>query len=382
MTLERLVPERTVPPTRPRLSVVPSDTTVGRTGSDNDRDRDRHALPANDFLEQLRREVRRTMRSGAALSIALYRPQAAPHIEQVLETLHHARRETDLLGHVGDDLLAVLCPDTDAAGMAAFVRKVDLLLGAEGSAPVVVSFPDPLFHHLAEARGPAVARRLVENVRPSPSDARTSYPVKRLLDVVGALLALVLLSPVMLAVALAVRLSSPGPVIFRQTRLGHGGRPFAFCKFRSMRTDSDDRVHRAFVADFVKGQGTPEGGAAAAPFKLQADPRITPIGAFLRRSSLDELPQLFNVLRGHMSLVGPRPPIPYEVEHYQSWHLRRILSARPGITGLWQVEGRSRVTFNDMVRMDLRYIRECSLGLDLRILLKTVVVVFKTDGAA
>jgi lipopolysaccharide/colanic/teichoic acid biosynthesis glycosyltransferase len=357
---------------------------------------ERHALPANDFLLQLRREVRRTMRSGAPLSLALYRVEGTgdrpararqearqeTRDDSTLEALHRAKRETDLLGHVGDDLIAVLCPDTDAPGVASFVRKLDGRLGDRAGAAMVATFPDPVFQHLAEARGPAAARRLLDAARPSPHDASAAYPVKRLLDVTGALIALLLLSPLMLVVAALVKLSSPGPVIFRQTRLGHGGRPFTFYKFRSMRTDVDDRVHREFVAKLIAGQGGLEGGATAAPFKIERDPRITPIGAFLRRSSIDELPQFFNVLKGEMSLVGPRPAIPYETEHYQTWHLRRILTARPGITGLWQVEGRSRVTFNDMVRMDLRYIRECSLALDLRILLKTFVVVFRADGAA
>ncbi len=391
-----LAPHHAPASSRPRLAAVPLDAVSAFLDA-----ADRHALPANDFLVHLRREVRRSTRSGAALSVAMYR--AAPRAtggalqqlareDATLEALHHAKRETDLLGHVGDDLLAVLCPDTDAAGIATFTHKVDALLAqvdeSRAGPEMVASFPDPLFQHLAEARGPAAARRLVDTARPASGDAPTGYPVKRLLDVVGALTALVLLAPLMAVVALLVKLGSPGPVIFRQTRMGHGGRPFTFYKFRSMRVDTDDRVHREFVARFVAGQGGSAGAAnapqvaAAAPYKLKSDPRITPLGAFLRRSSIDELPQFFNVLKGDMSLVGPRPAIPYEVEHYQTWHLRRILTARPGITGLWQVEGRSRVTFNDMVRMDLRYIRECSLGLDLRIMAKTFIVVFRADGAA
>ena len=122
-----------------------------------------------------------------------------------------------------------------------------------------------------------------------------------------------------------------------------------------------------------------EGGPAI--YKLKADPRVTPIGRFIRKSSIDELPQLFNVLNGDMSLVGPRPPIPYEAAQYQPWHLRRIMTVKPGITGIWQVEGRSKVAFSEMVRMDLRYIRECSLALDIKILLKTVLVVLRGEGA-
>jgi lipopolysaccharide/colanic/teichoic acid biosynthesis glycosyltransferase len=187
----------------------------------------------------------------------------------------------------------------------------------------------------------------------------------------------------MLVVAAAIAVTSHGPVIFKQTRLGRGGVPFTFYKFRSMVMNVDDGIHREFVASLIKG-GPAEGAAAEgkpAPYKLQSDPRVTRIGRFIRKTSIDELPQFFNVLKGEMSLVGPRPPIPYEAVHYQSWHLRRILTIKPGITGLWQVEGRSKVTFNEMVRIDLRYIRECSLALDLKILLKNVFVVVYCDGA-
>jgi lipopolysaccharide/colanic/teichoic acid biosynthesis glycosyltransferase len=159
--------------------------------------------------------------------------------------------------------------------------------------------------------------------------------------------------------------------------------PFLFFKFRSMRVNTDDRIHREYVASLIEGKNAQvdQGNGKKPWFKLKADPRITPIGRFIRKTSIDELPQLLNVLKGEMSLVGPRPPIPYETDRYQAWHLRRLLEVRPGITGLWQVEGRSRVSFDDMVRLDLRYARTWSLWLDVRILLKTVVVVLRRDGA-
>jgi len=177
--------------------------------------------------------------------------------------------------------------------------------------------------------------------------------------------------------------------VFRQLRLGRGGAPFVFYKFRTMTHGADDTVHRDFVARLIAGQapGAPTSQAPAGDeaaqggFKLQHDPRVTRLGRFLRRTSLDELPQLFNVLRGDMSLVGPRPPIPYEARHYRAWHLRRLLQLKPGITGPWQVSGRSQVPFDDMVRMDLRYIARSSLGLDLLLLARTVGVVFSGRGA-
>jgi lipopolysaccharide/colanic/teichoic acid biosynthesis glycosyltransferase len=149
-----------------------------------------------------------------------------------------------------------------------------------------------------------------------------------------------------------------------------------------MRTDADDSIHRDFVANLIRrDEAAGLANGTTATFKIKADPRITPIGRFIRRSSIDELPQLFNVLKGEMSLVGPRPPIPYEAAQYQPWHLRRVVSVKPGMTGIWQVEGRSRVPFNEMVRMDLRYIRECSLALDLQLMFKTVMVVLRGIGA-
>jgi exopolysaccharide biosynthesis polyprenyl glycosylphosphotransferase len=212
----------------------------------------------------------------------------------------------------------------------------------------------------------------------SPGTAKPDYFLKRSIDILGALIALILLAPLMLVVALVIRLTSPGPVIFKQTRLGKDGVAFDFYKFRSMFVNRDDLIHQKFVAELIKNGHE---NAGSTKFKMDADPRITAIGRFIRRTSIDELPQLFNVLKGDMSLVGPRPPIPYETKNYQAWHLRRILTVKPGITGLWQVTGRSRVSFNEMVRMDIRYIRECSLMVDLKILLKTVRVVLRGEGA-
>lgn len=194
--------------------------------------------------------------------------------------------------------------------------------------------------------------------------------LKRLLDIILAVALLLLFSLVMLLIAIAIKLCSPGPVLFRQRRVGKDGREFTFLKFRSMRDGADQAVHREHVARQIVENAAPGCGQVLTTLKLAGDPRITGLGRVLRRTSLDELPQLFNVLRGEMSLVGPRPPIPYEVELYQDWHYAR-LAVLPGITGLWQVEGRNRVPFDDMVRIDIDYIRHMSLGLDLSIMLRT-----------
>jgi len=207
--------------------------------------------------------------------------------------------------------------------------------------------------------------------------------IKRATDVAGSLFMLVLLSPVFILIAAAIKLTSHGPVLFRQRRIGEHGVPFTFLKFRSMYVNNDASQHKEYVRQLIAGKAVkhPAHGNGDGVFKLTNDPRITFVGSFLRRTSLDELPQFVNVLRGEMSLVGPRPPVPYEVEAYATWHRRRLLEAKPGITGLWQVHGRSRVGFDDMVRLDLRYARECSPWLDLKILLLTPKAVIAGNGA-
>jgi len=212
---------------------------------------------------------------------------------------------------------------------------------------------------------------------------RLGRTTKRMIDVLGSLMLLVLLSPVFFVIAAAIKLTSSGPVLFRQKRIGELGTPFTFLKFRSMYVNNDSREHEEYVRRLIAGQAEKKqaNGNGEGVFKLTNDPRITPVGKFLRRSSLDELPQLLNVLHGEMSLVGPRPPLPYEVEAYETWHRRRLLEAKPGITGLWQVHGRSRVEFDEMVRLDLRYARDCSALLDLKILLQTPRAVMNGDGA-
>jgi exopolysaccharide biosynthesis polyprenyl glycosylphosphotransferase len=215
------------------------------------------------------------------------------------------------------------------------------------------------------------------------------WALKRTFDLAAASLGLLVLLPLLASIALAVRLSSRGPVLYRQRRIGLRGRPFTLLKFRSMRVGSDPGVHRRFADDWVygrsgQGQAMPRSvGAAAADsltppavHKLTRDPRVTPIGRVLRRSSLDELPQLWNVLRGEMSIVGPRPAVPYEVERYSEWHKQR-LGVLPGITGLWQVSGRNLLSFEEMVRLDIQYIENWSLELDARILLRTLPALFR-----
>ncbi|MBC8255238.1 MAG: sugar transferase [Ardenticatenia bacterium] len=200
---------------------------------------------------------------------------------------------------------------------------------------------------------------------------------KRIGDVLLSGLALLVLSPVLLVISILVKRSSPGPVLFVQDRIGKNGVPFPFMKFRTMVHNSDDAIHRQFAAMFINGSDKTEKPESV--FKLTDDPRITRIGAWLRKTSLDELPQLFNIIRGEMSLVGPRPPIAYELDHYQPWHHER-LRVTPGLTGLWQVSGRSNVPFEEMVRLDIHYINTWTLRKDFEIIFKTVPVVMRGTG--
>jgi exopolysaccharide biosynthesis polyprenyl glycosylphosphotransferase len=224
-----------------------------------------------------------------------------------------------------------------------------------GALPVITLFRSPLSH---------VAR-----------------VVKRASDLVIAILAIVVFSPIWLIVALLIKLDSSGPIFYKQERVGMDGRIFLCFKFRTMRTEADDRAHREYQRRYIAGLPDTNLGDPERPvYKFHADPRITRVGGVLRRASLDELPQLFNVLRGDMSVVGPRPPIPYEVEAYELWHRKR-LDMKPGVTGLWQVSGRNRLPFDEMVRLDLYYIENWSVLLDFKIVLQTLPVMWRGDDA-
>ena len=215
---------------------------------------------------------------------------------------------------------------------------------------------------------PAPALRPV----PRPREAAVAWPVaKRTLDIVLALIVLIVFAPVMLAIAALIKLDSRGPVLFRQRRYGRRQQTFTVLKFRTMVTDASEEAHRRYIAELARS-----GTTGAGLKKLTADPRITRVGALLRKSSLDELPQLFNVLSGRMSLVGPRPAIEYELEHYDFAHYARF-DVKPGLTGLWQVSGRSKLGFTEMLQLDAEYARSTGPITDAKILLRTPVEIFR-----
>ena len=309
--------------------------------------------------------------------------------EQVTAILRTATRDTDVLGWYKDNtVLAALfteISDPPADAVQVILTKVASAIGQQlqgQGKQIEISvhlFPDPL------AKDPENSNDLTlyPDLMRRAESRKVAKGIKRTMDVAGSLLALVLFAPLLLVIALAIKLTSKGPVLFKQKRVGQYARGFTFLKFRSMYVDCDPDIHKQYVTKLIAGgqdtSHTTENGNAV--YKIQNDPRVTRVGRLLRRTSLDELPQFINVLMGDMSLVGPRPPLPYEVEKYDPWHRRRVLEARPGITGLWQVNGRSRTTFDEMVRMDLRYVEQFSLLLDLEIILQTPRAVFSGSGA-
>ncbi|MGH8613179.1 MAG: exopolysaccharide biosynthesis polyprenyl glycosylphosphotransferase [Gammaproteobacteria bacterium] len=345
-------------------------------------------LPKPHFLTQLGIEKRRAERSKAPLSIALFyfdpkKSDELNNFDEFVTPFQGKLRETDIIGYVGHEIIGLIFPDTNASGAQQCIRKIFNGHERPPFSIVTATYPDDLFNRLpSEKREPGELPPLF--FEDSTELRSFRYRLKRSVDIVGALFAILLSSPFLLITALVIKLNSPGPVIFKQVRLGRKGVPFTFYKFRSMYRDADDRIHREYIARFINGRNeeTKNDEDMEKPlYKIKSDPRVTRIGRIIRTTSIDELPQLFNVLKGDMSLVGPRPPLPYEAEQYQSWHLRRILEMKPGITGLWQVEGRSKTSFDDMVRLDLRYIRNWSIMFDLKILIKTVKVVIQSTGA-
>jgi exopolysaccharide biosynthesis polyprenyl glycosylphosphotransferase len=337
-----------------------------------------HVVAQGLFRHALIRERRRADRFEQPFMLLLVSPPPGAAgdsgtWEPVIEALAVAKRETDLLGWFENgSVLGLILPEIDSKD-SAFPRKLHQRVTGELAARLDVesaaSFELRL--HLHSGAGMASDR--------NPGAVRLA--LKRGLDILGSLGLLAVLSPLFLAIAAVIRLTSPGPIFFRQERIGEGAKPFRMLKFRTMQVHADPAIHQQYVRQFIR---TNAAAAAVGPevvFKITNDPRVTRVGRFLRRTSLDELPQFWNVLKGEMSLVGPRPPLPYEVEEYKTWHYRRVFEAKPGITGLWQVTGRSRTTFDEMVRLDLRYARTHSVWTDIKILLATPRAVISGKGA-
>jgi len=344
------------------------------------------------FNTLLSMERKRSERTGAAFLLVLVNFEHLNHghlkgsLDHIKLGLSASTRETDVTGwyryrtDVGV-IFTALNGTSRAVTQAAITGKIKKVL-SRYLHPAEIADVDVSFHFFPEnyksgEDGIESGKKLYTDRR----DARTSRKIftvlKRTTDVVFSLAALLILSPLFLIISLLLKMTSDGPVFYRQRRLGESGAAFTFLKFRSMYVANDSKIHQEFTQNLIRGNaGNPSG-----VYKIQKDPRITSFGRILRATSLDELPQFINVLMGEMSLVGPRPPIPYEFECYELWHRRRILEVRPGITGLWQVNGRSRTSFDEMVRMDLQYIKKRSLWIDLIILLKTPYAMVGGRGA-
>ena len=359
---------------------------------------EREMLKEKAFKHMIAIERKRTERSQEPFLLMLLEsgspgdPEvSAKSLENMAAALLSHSRETDIVGWYADRttvgvlFTGLAVPDKNTI-VSTILNRVKMILRDElnfnqfGQLKISFHFfPDWEQPQNGNPSDPVLYPDLV-----SPGKRKgTLLFLKRTIDVAGSAFLLAICSPLLLGAAIAIKLSSKGPVLFRQQRVGQYGKCFMFLKFRSMYVNSDPQVHQRFVTELI-ARDTQNGAPQAengGVYKLQNDHRITRVGRIIRRTSIDELPQLWNVLRGEMSLVGPRPAIPYELAAYQPWHRRRVLEAKPGITGLWQVAGRSRVRFDDMVRMDLRYATSWTPWLDIKILLLTPVAVFRGTGA-
>jgi lipopolysaccharide/colanic/teichoic acid biosynthesis glycosyltransferase len=376
----------------PRGLQVPKEGSLrdGRTGL-------YHAEYFNELLSMAKRTCERSQDSLLLMLADLSSFDRQSERQEVaaamMRTLARVTRETDIKGwHVKGVVAGVIFTLVAEAGKdrgATVQRIVDKCYCSLDTSPdpdqlsrVSIGwhvYPDEFLETTSGPRpgsGGRTGRRETDRRR------LLSLWAKRFVDVVGSLLAMVLLGPVLLAIPVLIKLDSRGPALFRQERIGLGGKRFVFLKFRSMYVDNDPGIHKAYMDGFIHAdRGAGDGDGSGGTYKIKDDPRVTRLGRILRKTSLDELPQLFNVLKGDMSLVGPRPPIPYECQCYEVWHRRRVTEAKPGITGLWQVEGRSSLPFDEAVRIDIRYVRQWSLWLDLKIILRTPHAVVSCRGA-
>jgi len=349
------------------------------------------------FRDTITRERKRTNRSGLTMVMLLIGVQDSQYentsalFAGIEGALSAVKSDIDILGWFErQSIMGLIVPEIETADLASTCERLEsefrkeITSRFEGDLTERLSirlrvYPEP--QQLGEEELQTVDPFLYPELHVRQDRGAMFQVLKRGIDILGSLALLLILSPLLLAIAGLVKLSSHGPVLFRQIRVGQMLKPFMICKFRTMYANAGHGIHHNYVSWFITSSDKGQEQDTNQIFKLTNDPRITPIGHFLRKTSLDELPQLWNVLVGHMSLVGPRPPLWYEVQQYKPWHRHRVLEAKPGITGLWQVTGRSRTTFDEMVRLDLRYARGRSLWTDIKILLATPMAVIKGKGA-
>ena len=379
---------------RPHSADAARSTTTPRANHPSD-DRPR-VLNEDVFRTVILREQKRADRFGQPLfllRVSIDRQVGATASvlwAPIVDALASVKRQSDVVGWVRfGTVLGIVVPEIRRLDVGddlvrRFRRELETRLGHAIAARVFIRLrvhPDSLRETAAlDFDDDTWSTGTVRRATALPRAAL--YPVaKRACDILGSVTFLLLFLPLLLILAVLVKLNSRGPVLFRQVRLGYKGRPFTLLKFRTMYVDADHALHQTYMSWFIKASDSSVASEDRAPFKMYNDPRVTSVGAFLRKMSFDELPQLWNVLRGEMSLVGPRPPIGYEVDQYEPWHRRRVMDVKPGMTGLWQIAGRSRTTFDQMVRLDLRYAKTRSLRNDIRILFATPGAMISGKGA-
>jgi len=351
------------------------------------------------FVTMLRLERKRTERSHRRFVLMLLETSGLVNgeekqdaFEKIVMALSQSTRETDIKGWYKDySVIGVIFTEIGAAEgktianvlLAKVTNALCTTLSIEQINEVRLSFHVFPEQGSEQSGGVPTDPKLYPDLEQASKPRRASRLVKRSMDIAGSLFALVLASPFLIVISLIVKLTSKGPVLFRQARVGQYGRQFTFLKFRSMYFKNDHTIHQEYVKRWIAGTTDleRENGREPEVYKLTDDPRITPFGRLLRKTSLDEIPQFLNVLTGSMSLVGPRPPLPYEFECYEMWHRQRLVAVKPGITGQWQVGGRSRTTFDEMVRMDLNYASSWTVWGDIRILCRTPRAVLSGVGA-
>ncbi|MEJ2544736.1 MAG: sugar transferase [Calditrichaceae bacterium] len=343
---------------------------------------------SSEFSTIMKREIARSYRSGLPLSYLIFdmseytelkinvfntkKLKYDRFLKLLIELINQNTREVDIKCVKSNAQIDILLVDTDKEGANIYLNKMKQTLNAQLNIPRMKNF-----------------REIIKSVKLScytlnQLTGKGEISIKSSLKtILGSLVGIFLFGPIMIVIAIMVKYSSPGPILFKQKRVGYLGKEFTFLKFRSMRTDVDDQIHQDYVKKLIEGKNDEINmGTEDKPiYKIVDDPRVTTVGAFIRKTSLDELPQFFNVLKGEMSLVGPRPPIPYEIDSYKNWHLERIAEVKPGITGMWQAYGRSETTFDDMVRYDIQYVDNQSIWVDIKILFVTILTVFKSKGA-
>lgn len=355
------------------------------------------------FRTLLEVERKRTERSGKPFMLMLLdisfimksfnkgthdKNEMSSNLKKLAQSLATVTRDTDIKGwHESKHSLGIIFTEITKEGKDIIIQKIKECIESKLQPEISSNINISCFWYPFESEDEKKDYGYYEIFYPDPALKSAKNKIdsfaKRSLDIAGSLFGLFIFFPVFLFASVLIKLTSKGPVFFRQERVGKGGKHFRIYKFRTMRAiNNDTKQHQEFMKQFIHGQADGmTDGAGNKVFKMTNDSRITKIGNFLRKTSLDEVPQFINVLIGDMSLVGPRPPIPYEVAEYDLWHRRRVLEVKPGITGYWQVEGRSKTNFDNMVRMDIRYIASQSFLFDLKVIVKTPIVLLTAKGA-